>query len=104
VKALHELLGKDSGLVSVGLAIDPNENAEQLKSYAAEKGFDWMYAVAPVEVSRELARLYGDQFLNPPSTPILVIDRNGVAHPLPFGIKSAEQLKQAIAPFLNEGM
>ncbi|MCK7526838.1 MAG: hypothetical protein MZV64_59190 [Ignavibacteriales bacterium] len=37
----------------------------------------------PADVSREIASLYGDQFLNPPSTPMLIIDRKGVAHPLP---------------------
>ena len=48
--------------------------------------------------------MYGDQFLNPPSTPIVVIDRHGEAHPLPFGIKSADDLMQAIQPFLEESM
>ena len=56
------------------------------------------------EVSREIAQLYGDLFLNPPSTPMLIVDRKGGAHPLPFGIKSAESLQEALAPFLNEGM
>ena len=53
---------------------------------------------------REIASLYGDQFLNPPSTPMLVIDRRGVAHSLPFGIKSAEDLLNFIQPFLDESM
>jgi hypothetical protein len=35
---------------------------------------------------------------------MLVIDRHGQVHLLPFGIKDAETLKQAVAPFLNEGM
>jgi hypothetical protein len=48
--------------------------------------------------------LYGDQFLNPPSTPILVIDRHGEAHPMPFGVKSAADLQAFIEPFLKDGM
>jgi hypothetical protein len=55
-------------------------------------------------VAREIAALYGDQFLNPPSTPMLIIDRRGQVHPLPFGIKSAADLRQALEPFLNEVM
>lgn len=102
VKALHELLGQRDDFVSIGLDIDPNEDAGSLKTYVENNGFDWLYAVSPAEVSRELAALYGDQFLNPPSTPILVIDRKGTAHPLPFGIKSAEQLQQFIQPYLDE--
>jgi len=104
VKALHEQLGARDDFVSIGLDIDPNENTDVLKSYVESKGFDWLYAVPSVDVSREIASLYGDQFLNPPSTPIVVIDRHGDAHPLPFGIKSADDLMKAIQPFLDESM
>ena len=71
------------------------------KRYAAQHGFDWAYAVAPREVAREISRLYGAQFLNPPSTPMLIIDRHGEAHPLPFGRKTAADLQEALAPFLT---
>jgi cytochrome oxidase Cu insertion factor (SCO1/SenC/PrrC family) len=104
VKALHTQLGARDDFVSIGLDIDPNENTEALKSYVENKGFDWLYAVPPKDVSREIASLYGDQFLNPPSTPIVVIDRHGEAHPLPFGIKSVDDLMKAIQPFLDESM
>lgn len=104
VKALHEQLGARDDFVSIGLDIDPNENADALKVYVEEKGFDWLYAVPSREVSREIASLYGDQFLNPPSAPMFVIDRQGEAHPLPFGIKSVDDLMQAIQPFLDEAM
>lgn len=103
VKALHEQLGARDDFVSIGLDIDPNESMEALKRYVENQGFNWLYAVPPRDVSREIASLYGDQFLNPPSTPILVIDRHGEAHTLPFGIKSADELIQAIQPFLDEG-
>lgn len=104
VKILNELIGMDEDLVSIGLDIDTNENAEDLKTYTADNGFDWIYAVASQEVTREIANLYGAQFLNPPSTPIIIVDRKGVAHPMPFGIKSAEDLKSFIEPFLSENM
>jgi thiol-disulfide isomerase/thioredoxin len=104
VKAFHQALGMNKDLATIALDVDPNENGEDLEAYADRNGFDWTYAVAPAEVSRELAQLYGDQFLNPPSTPIVVIDRHGEAHPLPFGVKSAEDLLAFIEPFLQEGM
>ena len=104
VMALHALLDENADLVRIALDIDPNEDEFTLKEYALNHGFDWVYAVAPAEVSREIGNLYTAQFLNPPSTPILIVDRSGMAHPLPFGIKSAEDLKQAIEPFLSEGM
>ena len=45
---------------------------------------------------------HDNQFLSPPS--IVIIDRHGEAHPLPFGIKSADELLQFIQPFLDEAM
>ena len=104
VKTLHENLGERDDFVSIGLDIDINEDADSLKDYVARNGFDWKYAVATPELAREIASLYGDQFLNPPSTPILIIDRKGTAHTLPFGVKSARQLEEALQPFLDEPM
>ena len=104
VKALHESLGMRDDFVSLGLDIDSNEDAAKLQGFVEKNGFDWMYAVAPTEVSREFSSLYGAQFLNPPSTPMLIIDRHGEAHTLPFGIKSADDLLQALQPFLDEAM
>lgn len=104
VRDLHALLGERDDFVSLGLDIDPNESADALKSYVDANDFHWYYAVPSVDVAREIASLYGDQFLNPPSTPMLIIDRKGVAHPLPFGIKSADDLMNALQPFLDEAM
>jgi hypothetical protein len=75
-----------------------------LQGYLNQHGFDWWYAVAPAEVSGEIGRLYGSQYLNPPSAPILVIDRHGVVHPLETGRKSAETLLAVIEPLLAESM
>ena len=104
VKALHEKLGERDDFVSVGLDIDTNENATDLKAYIDNNGFDWTYAIASPEIAREISTLYGAQFLNPPSTPILIIDRKGQVHPMPFGIKSADDLYAFIEPFLLEDM
>jgi thiol-disulfide isomerase/thioredoxin len=102
VKALHETLGHREDFVSIGLDIDPNEDLDQLKFFVESQGFDWLYAISPADVSRDLSSLYGPQFLNPPSTPIVVIDRHGTAHPMPFGIKNVDELLQFIQPFLDE--
>lgn len=104
VKDLHEILGERDDFVSIGLDIDSNDDDAYLKSYIDANGFGWHYAVSTADVSRNISSLYGAQFLNPPSTPMLIIDRHGEAHPLPFGIKSSEDLMQALQPFLDEGM
>ncbi|MBN1995112.1 MAG: hypothetical protein JW953_20640 [Anaerolineae bacterium] len=103
VAALHQLVGERDDFVSVGVDIDLNEDAAKLKAHTDKNGFDWIYVVASPEVAREIGQLYGPQFLNPPATPMLIIDRQGEAHPLPFGIKDAQTLKEALEPFLNEG-
>jgi len=104
IKTMHEKLGMSDDLVSLSLDIDPNEDIETVKSYLASTGFDWRYAVAPAAVSREIASLYGDQFLNPPSAPVFIIDHHGEVHPLPFGLKSADDLLQAVNMYLKAGM
>jgi thiol-disulfide isomerase/thioredoxin len=101
VKSLHEKLGMPADLITVALDIDPNENGADLKTYAAGNAFDWMYAIAPANVSREIGNLYGNLFLNPPSAPMLLVDRKGEVHPLPFGIKSADDLMKAIDLYLT---
>ena len=104
VRALHEALGERDELVTLVLDVDANEDAGNLKAYAEKHDFTWLYAVAPREVAREIGQLYGDQFLNPPSTPMLIVDRQGEVHLLPFGHKTAEDLQEALAPFLDGEM
>lgn len=104
VKELKALLGERDDFLSLGLDIDPNEDGDSLKSYTEQNGFDWAYAVAPAEVAREISNLYGAQYLNPPSTPMFIIDRSGQVHLLPFGLKDAQSLLEALQPFLDEGM
>ena len=105
IKALHEQLGMREDFVSVTLDVDPNEDENVLADYVQQNSqFDWYYAVTGPDIAREIGNAYGDQFLNPPSAPVLVIDRHGVSHPLPFGLKSAEDLQQMIQPYLDESI
>jgi len=102
VLALHDVLGDSDHLVSLTLDIDPNEIAQDLETYTQNYGFYWIYAVAPVEVSRQISELYGDNFLNPPSAPMFIIDSDGEVHPLRFGVKDANELLESLKPFLDE--
>lgn len=104
IARLHEMRGMTDDLESVSLDVDLNEDAPMLLAYLEKHGFDWRFAIAPPETAREIGSLYGQQFLNPPSAPVFIIDRHGEVHPLPFGVKSAEDLQNALKPFLEEGM
>jgi cytochrome oxidase Cu insertion factor (SCO1/SenC/PrrC family) len=95
------MMEQTNDLVIVSLDIDPNEDQAALKKYAEATGFPWIFAVAPPELVRTIGNTYGAQFLNPPSTPVLIIDRYGVAHPLPFGLKSTQDLVSAVEPYLG---
>jgi hypothetical protein len=100
VKRFHDLLGERDDFESIGINIDPNEDTALLTGYVQKNGFDWIYVVASNELIDEISSLYGSQFLNPPSAPMLIIDRQGNPHPLGFGIKSAEELLEAVTPYL----
>ena len=102
VRDLHEMLGNPEDLISVSLDVDVNEEAAPLKQYSQEYGFDWHFAIAPLEVARALGNLCSAQYLNPPLSPMLVIDRSGEVHQLEYGEKSAETLLETIEPFLSQ--
>lgn len=104
VRVLHDMLGERDDFVSLGVDVDPNEDADALQAYTTNNGFDWLYTVAPLAVAREIGALYGDQYLNPSATPMLIIDRQGAVHTLPFGIKSAQDLLTSLQPFLDAEM
>lgn len=101
VRRLHELLGDPDDLISVSLDVDVNEDEASLKEYAQSYGFKWHFAVAPLEVARALGNLYTAQYLNPPLSPMMIIDRDGNVHHLEYGLKKAETLKEKVEPYLN---
>jgi len=101
VRNLHGLLSNSEDLVSVSLDVDMNEDTASLKEYSELYGFEWHYAIAPLEVARALGNLYSAQYLNPPLSPMLVIDRNGEVHTLEYGQKSAEILLKSVEPYLT---
>jgi cytochrome oxidase Cu insertion factor (SCO1/SenC/PrrC family) len=104
IQALHTKPGMPDTLVTVSLDIDPNEDAAALKNYVSAHKFDWSFAVAPKTSAHEIGALYGDQFLNPPSAPVLIVDAHGQVHPLPFGVKSADDLQKQLEPLLKDAM
>lgn len=101
VRNLHELLGYPEDLISISLDVDVNEDSQSLGEYASEYGFNWHFATAPLLVARALGNLYSAQYLNPPLSPMLIIDRQGNVHQLDYGLKEAETLQQIVEPFLS---
>jgi len=82
---------------SVGIDVDPNEDADDLAEYADREGFDWRFAMADAELVQLLTDLYGFGVTNPPSTPTFVI-ADGTIRALEFGrVRSAEELVSELA-------
>jgi thiol-disulfide isomerase/thioredoxin len=79
-------------VVYVVLDVDPNEDGASLAGYRVDNGFEGRYAVAGADVARALAADFGDQFLNPPSTPMLIIGTDGTVTRTEFGHKSADDI------------
>jgi thiol-disulfide isomerase/thioredoxin len=96
VGKLHDLLAGSTDVVSVSLDIDVHEDGPSLKEYATKLGYDWHFAVAPLEMARALGNLYSAEYLNPPYSPMLLIDRNGAVTSLPYGVKTADYLRAAV--------
>ena len=101
VRKMHKLLDNPDDVVSVSLDVDVNEDGASLKDYTKEFEFEWHFAVAPLEVARALGNLYSAQYLNPPLSPMLIIDRNGAVHQLEYGQKDAEKLLASVQPYLT---
>jgi thiol-disulfide isomerase/thioredoxin len=100
VSNLHEALGNPDDLISISLDVDFYEDQASLKEYVSEFGFDWHFAIAPILVARALGNLYSAEYLNPPLSPMLIIDRDGSVHQLEYGIKDAETLQKIVEPYL----
>lgn len=79
---------------SVSLDVDLSEVPEDLASYASDQGWDWRFAMADASLYRLLQERFTPAVTNPPSTPLIVIERDGTVRPLEFGVgvRSAEQL------------
>lgn len=71
IDALHAEVG--DSVISVALNTDPNESQTQIVRHLDRHGFDWRYAVSPVELSRSLRDEFGVSVLHPPSAPVILI-------------------------------
>lgn len=82
---------------SVGIDVDPNEDAADLATYAEREGFDWRYVRADADLVKILTDRFGFGVTNPPSTPTFVV-ADGQVRALEFGrLRSAEELVAEIS-------
>ncbi len=97
--ALDRLASDD--IVYISVDVDPNERADDLAKYSERFGFDWRFVVASPEVARSLAEAFGDQVLSPPSTPFILIGKDGSVVDQHFGQRGADELVDLLTPHLS---
>ncbi|MBP1928758.1 hypothetical protein J2741_001305 [Methanolinea mesophila] len=86
----------DVSFQAVGLDIDPNEKAADLKANVEANGYYGYYALSPVDATQMLVDCFGVQVITPSSAPVILVTPDGTAQMLPAGIKSAESLRELI--------
>lgn len=93
-KKFHEEVGDD--VISVSLDTDPNEDAEIVLNHARRNGFDWLYAVSPVELTQGLIAEFGVGVVNAPMVPVVLVCEDQTSRLLKSGVKNADALKTEI--------
>ncbi len=98
IRKLHEQVGKR--VISISLDVDPNEDEQLVREHALRNGFDWLYAVAPPELTRALIDSFGTAIVAAPSAPVILICPDGSedqeARALKRGVKKADRLLEEI--------
>jgi len=103
IKKLYELLGKDTDLVTISLALDTNEDAQALIEYSKIDNFQWQFVTSTLPMYHDLGNRYGALYLDPTLGPFLVVDRKGNVTNFESGLKTAADLKKMLDPMLNNG-
>lgn len=95
-KEMERLAELDDSIIHISLDTDPNEDVTNVQSHIDRNGFDWLFAVAPIEVTQDLRNEFGLTVVSAPSAPVILIDENQDARLLRNGVKSAEELLETI--------
>lgn len=94
IKELHDELG--DSVISISLDTDPNEDESKVIGHVSKYGFDWIYVISPVELTKALIDEFGIDFVNAPSAPMALICPDGTYKQLRSGVKSSSELKEEI--------
>lgn len=91
-KEMEELAGIKPDVIHISLDTDPNEDAALVKDHAEKNGFDWYFAVAPIEMTQSLIDEFGVGVVNAPSAPVILICNDQSTRLLDRGLKQSDEL------------
>ena len=86
---------KDSegeGIIHISLDTDPNEDEARIMEHLERNGFDWYYAVSPIELTQALMDEFGLAVVNAPGAPVVLICEDLSTRFLRTGVKTADAL------------
>jgi len=97
-RKIKELKAKDGDtIVHVSLDTDPNEAASKIKAHIETHGFDWYFAVAPIEMTQALIDQFSLDIVNAPAVPVLLVCEDQSVRLLRKGIKPADELLSEVS-------
>lgn len=71
-RAFDAITPPTESLTIVDLSIDPNDDPERLRAYAAEAGYSWHFVVAPDAVTFSLVDDFGQAVTSSAASPVIV--------------------------------
>ena len=89
--------GEGEAIVHISLDTDPNENDATIEEHLARNGFDWYYAISPIELTRALMDDFGLAIVNAPGAPIVLVCADQSTRMLRRGVKTADDLLAEVA-------
>jgi cytochrome oxidase Cu insertion factor (SCO1/SenC/PrrC family) len=96
-REIKKFIETDSdSVVHVSIDTDPNEDKSNVQGHIDLHGFDWYFAISPVNMTQELIDEYGLSFVNAPSAPVLLVCSDQTTRFLRSGVKSADDLSSEI--------
>lgn len=83
-------------IAHISLDTDPNEDEAKIREHLDRNGFDWLYAVSPVELTQALIDEFGLGVVNAPGAPIVLICEDQSTRFLGSGLKTADELRSQV--------
>lgn len=83
---------KGDEIIHVALDTDPNEDIGKVLKHINDNNFNWYYAIPPIEMTRELTKVFGLSFVNAPSAPVVLICSDQSHRFLKKGVKKYDKL------------
>lgn len=79
-------------IIHISLDTDPNEDENSIREHIETNGFDWYYAVSPINLTLALMDEFGQTVVFAPGAPVVLVCEDGGARLLKNGVKSADEL------------